>query len=130
MVIIVLFIDSALEGAQKNDNDIWEMTNAYERTGMKVILYFDWVGSRKELKSQDNKMQKSCKETGVQYMGIHGPQNQKWNYAWLFDVKSFDHFMEMTAKVPRPPQMTHYITELLIPVQLPVEQPQMVTLTE
>lgn len=99
------------------------MANAYGRMEMKVLLYFDWAGSRKELKEQDKRMQKSCEETGIQYMGIYGSMNQKWNYVWLFDARSYDHFMEMTAKVPRPPQMTHYITELLIPATLPIEAP-------
>ena len=101
------------------------MANAYGRTAMKILLYFDWVGSRKELREQDKRMQKAAKEVGVEYMGIHGSMNQKWNYVWLFDAKSFDHFMQMTAKVPRPPQMIHYITELLIPVQLPLDEPNM-----
>ena len=101
------------------------MANAYGRTGMKILLYFDWTGSRKELKEHDKRTQKSCEETGVQYLGIHGNMNQKWNYCWLFDARSFDHFMEMTAKVPRPPQMTHYITEVLIPVTLPDEHPSL-----
>jgi hypothetical protein len=101
------------------------MANAYGRTEMKILLYFDWVGSRKELREHDKRMQKSCEEAGVEYMGIYGSMNQKWNYCWLFDARSYDHLLSMTAKVPRPPQMTHYITELLIPVQLPVEQPSL-----
>lgn len=101
------------------------MANAYGRTTMKILLYFDWVGSRKELKEHDKRMQKSCKETEVEYIGIYGSMNQKWNYCWLFEARSYDHLLSMTAKVPRPPQMTHYITELLIPVQLPVEQPSL-----
>jgi hypothetical protein len=101
------------------------MANAYGRTIMKILLYFDWVGSRKELKEHDKRVQMSCEEAGVEYMGIYGSMNQKWNYCWLFDARSYDHLLSMTAKVPRPPQMTHYITELLIPVQLPVEQPSL-----
>ncbi len=92
---------------------------------MKILLYFDWTGSRKELKEHDKRTQKACEETGVHYLGIHGNMNQKWNYCWLFDARSFDHFMEMTAKVSRPPQMTHYITEVLIPVTLPDEHPSL-----
>jgi hypothetical protein len=92
---------------------------------MKILLYFDWVGSRKELKEHDKRMQKSCEETDVGFLGIYGSMNQKWNYCWLFDARSYDHFLEMTAKVARPPQMTHYITELLLPVKLPNEQPNM-----
>ena len=100
------------------------MANAYERTAMKILLYFDWVGSRKELSEHDKRIQKSCEETGVQYMGLHFSMNQKWNYCWLFDARSYDHFMEMTANVPRPLQMTHYVTEHLITVQ-PPEQPHL-----
>ena len=90
---------------------------------MKILLYFDWSGTRKELVEHDKRMKKSCEETGVIYMGIHGSMNLKWNFVWLFDAKSYDHFMEMTTKVPRPLFMTHYITELLIPVKLPDNNP-------
>ena len=92
---------------------------------MKVLLYFDWVGSRKELREHDKRMQTAAKEVGVEYLGLYGTMNQKWNYSWLFEARSYDHFMEMTAKVARPPQMTHYITELLLPVKLPNELPNM-----
>ncbi len=63
-------------------------------------------------------MRGAAEEVGTEYMGLYGSMNEKWNYVWLFEAKSFDHFMEMARKVPRPPQMTHYITELLIPVRL------------
>ena len=103
------------------DNDLRMMINAYPRIAMKILLYFDWAGSRKELKEHDKRMQNAANEVGVGYMGIHGSMNQKWNFCWLFDAHSYDHFMEMAAKVSRPPQMSHYITEFLIPVQLPEE---------
>ncbi len=92
---------------------------------MKILLYFDWVGSRGELREQDSKVRKSCDATGVQYDGLFGSMNQKWNFVWIFDVKSYDHFMEMTAKIPRPLMMTHYVTEILIPVRLPTDEPHM-----
>ena len=93
--------------------------------GLKILLYFDWVGSRKELREHDAKLRKSCEDTGVEYMGLFGSMNQKWNFVWMFDVKSYDHFMEMTSKIPRSLMMTHYITELLIPVRLPVDDPHL-----
>jgi hypothetical protein len=91
-------------------------------TPMKIFLYFDWIGSRKQLRLHDNKIQKAASEVGVDYLGIHGSMNQKWNFCWVFDAKSYDHFMQMTAKVPMPPQMPHYITEFLIPVPLPDDE--------
>jgi len=86
---------------------------------MKILLYFDWSGSRLEVAEHAAKMKAAAEETGVSYMGIYGSMNQKWNYVYLFDARSFDHFREMALKVPRPVQMTHYITELLIPASLP-----------
>jgi hypothetical protein len=41
------------------------MANAYGRTAMKILLYFDWAGSRKELREHDKRIQKSAKEVGV-----------------------------------------------------------------
>ena len=87
----------------------------FRETTLKILLYFDWVGTRKELKDHDQKMRKSCIETGVDHEGLYGTMNKKWNYVWVFEANSFDHFLEMSRKVPRPQHMTHYITELLIP---------------
>ena len=86
---------------------------------MKILLYFDWAGTRKEVKEHVDKMKAACKETGVEYVGIYGAMSQKWNYCYIFDARSYDHFQEMARKVPRPLPMTHYVTELLIPVTLP-----------
>ena len=85
---------------------------------MKILLYFDWVGTKKGLREHDKKMQKSCIETGVEHEGLYGSMNEKWNYVWVFKANSFDHFLEMSRKVPRPVHMVHYITELLIPISL------------
>ena len=85
---------------------------------MKILLYFDWVGTRKEVAEHNNKMQVACNETGVQYLGIYGAMSQKWNYVYLFDARNYDHFMEMSAKVPRPQHMTHDITEILLPIRI------------
>jgi hypothetical protein len=85
---------------------------------MKILLYFDWMGTRKELKEHDKKMQKSCHDSGVKYDGLFGSMNEKWNYVWIFDAQGYDHFLEMARNVPRPVNMAHYITELLIPINL------------
>jgi hypothetical protein len=85
---------------------------------MKILLYFDWVGTRTELRGVDSRMKESCEETGVEYLGLYESMNEKWNFVWLYEAKSFDHFMEMASKVMRPVKMNHYITEILIPQEL------------
>jgi len=91
---------------------------------MKILLYFDWAGTRKEVAEHAAKMEAAAKETGVTYLGIYGSMNQKWNFCYMFDAKSYDQFMDMAKKIPRPIQMTHYITELLIQANLsPQKEP-------
>jgi hypothetical protein len=82
---------------------------------VKILLYFDWDGSRKELKAHDEKMKKAAEETKVEYLGLYGSMTEKWNYVWLFDTDSYDRFIEMAIKVPRPNQLKHYIIEGLYP---------------
>jgi len=82
---------------------------------VKVLLYFDWMGgTRKEVKDWANKITKAAEETGVEYLGLYGSMNKKWNYCAMFDTVNYDDFLKMAWKVPRPKYMTRYITELLI----------------
>ena len=81
---------------------------------MKILLYFDWAGSRKDLKEWNEKIIVACKETDVSYEGLYGSMNEKWNHVAMFEASSYDEFLEMAAKVPKRPMMTHYITELLL----------------
>lgn len=85
---------------------------------MKILLYFDWAGTRKELKAHDKKMQSAAEETGVEYIGLYGSMTEKWNYVWLFSTNSYDKFIDLARRVPRPVHMTHYIIEGLYPQQL------------
>jgi hypothetical protein len=84
---------------------------------LKILLYFDWTGSRKDVKAWDEKVSNACEETGVTYMGLYGSQNEKWNFTALFDTESYDKFIEMARKVPRPSYMSHYITEILMKIK-------------
>jgi hypothetical protein len=72
----------------------------------------------RELKEHDAKMQKSCIESGVEYNGLYSSMNKKWNYVWVFEAEGYDHLLKMTQNVARPKHLTHYITELLLPIKL------------
>ena len=81
---------------------------------MKILLYFDWAGSRKDLKEWHDKIIVACKETEVSYDGLYGSMNEKWNHVAMFEANAYDEFLKMAGKVPRRTMMTHYITELLL----------------
>jgi hypothetical protein len=52
------------------------------------------------------------------FKGLYGPMGQKFNFTWIIESDSVDKFIETTKAVNRPPAMTHYITEVLIPQEL------------
>lgn len=85
---------------------------------MIILLYFDWCGSRKELKEWNDKIVDACENTGIKYVGLYGSMNEKWNYVGVFETKSYDEFLKMGKQVSRPPCMTHYITEILMKQKL------------
>ena len=85
---------------------------------MIILLYFDWNGSRRELKEWKDKLTESCENTGIKYMGLYGSMNEKWNYVCMFETESYDKFLEMCRNVGRPPRMPHHISEILIPQRL------------
>jgi len=85
---------------------------------MIILLYFDWAGSRTELKEYSEKITNGCEKTGVRYMGLYGPMNVKWNYVGVFEAESYDRFLEMGRQVKRHPKMSHHITEILMPQKL------------
>ena len=90
---------------------------------MIILLYFDWTGTTKELKSWEEKIQTSCNKTGVEYNGLYGSFNEKWNFVSMFETETFENFLEMGRHVVRHPQMTHHITEILMPQNFEEKSP-------
>ena len=85
---------------------------------MIILLYFDWVGSSKELKEWETKINEACEKTGVEYKGLYGSMNEKWNYVSIFEAEDYGHFLAMGKHVVRPQKMPHNITEVLLPQYL------------
>ncbi len=85
---------------------------------MIILVFFDWGASGKELMRWNNTFKKACEEHGMTYKGLYGPMGQKFNFTWIIESDSVDKFIATTKSVSRPPAMTHYITEVLIPQEL------------
>ena len=85
---------------------------------MIFLLYFDWNGSKRELAEWNSRIKESSEVEGVRYIGLYGSLNEKWNHVSMFETESFDSFLSMVRRVGRPHQMTHYITEILMPQKL------------
>jgi hypothetical protein len=82
---------------------------------MMILLYFDWVGCSKELKEWETKIKEACVKTGVEYKGLYGSMNEKWNYVGIFETEAYGNFLAMGKNVVRHQKMPHNITEVLLP---------------
>ncbi len=85
---------------------------------MIILVFFDWNASGKELKRWNTLFKEACEEHGMTFKGLYGPMGQKFNFTWIIESDSVDKFIETTNSVIRPPAMTHYVTEVLIPTEL------------
>ncbi len=85
---------------------------------MKVLFYFDWFGSQKELREMEKSMVSAfSKASGVKYMGTYAPDNRKFHYVAMYETKSYDKFMEALMNPRNPPRdykkLTHGTFEIL-----------------
>ena len=85
---------------------------------MIILVFFDWSATGKELKRWNNTFKEACEKHGMTYKGLYGPMGQKFNFTWIIESDSVDKFIKTTQSVSRPPAMTHYITEVLLPQEL------------
>ena len=61
---------------------------------MLVLYYFNWVGKAEELKEFIGMVTNVFKVTeGISFKGLFIP-NSEWNYAMLYETKSFDKVLE------------------------------------
>ena len=85
---------------------------------MIILLYFDWVGSHKELMEWEANIKEVCEKTKVEYQGLFGPMNDKWNYVSIFETEAYENFLNMGKNVVRSLNMPHNIVEVLLPQDL------------
>jgi hypothetical protein len=82
---------------------------------MIILVFFDWNINGKALQKWNNQIKEACEKHGMTYKGLYGPMGQKFNFTWIIESDSVDKFIDTMKSVSRPPAMTHYMTEILIP---------------
>jgi len=83
-----------------------------------VLLYFDWFGTAEELKESEEKLIAACAEVdGVEYKGRYAPDNRKFHFVWVYEVKSYEKLLEVLTGPEMPPRdykkLTHGTFEIL-----------------
>jgi hypothetical protein len=57
---------------------------------MLVLFYIDWFGPAEELREVDDVVKKACVDTeGVEYRGRYTPNQKKFHWTYLVEVKNF-----------------------------------------
>lgn len=83
-----------------------------------VQVLFQWEGITEGLKEDYDIAKKACNEVdGVNFMGLYGPVNERWNWAYIYEAESREKFwkaMEKTSELRggRPKQVTNVIVRL------------------
>ena len=85
---------------------------------MIVLLYFDWFGTAEELREVEEKLTAVCAEVGdVEYKGRYAPDNRKFHFVYMFEVKSYEKVLEVLTGPEMPPRdykkLTHGTFEIL-----------------
>jgi len=83
-----------------------------------VLLYFDWFGTAEELREVEEKLTAVCAEVGdVEYKGRYAPDNRKFHFVYMFEVKSYEKVLEVLTGPEMPPRdykkLTHGTFEIL-----------------
>jgi len=79
-----------------------------------ILICFDWLGNRTELKGYSTRIKQSCKKFNIPFLGSYGSMKAKWDYVSVFESNSFDEFLEMGRKVTRHSKMSHHMVEILL----------------
>ena len=85
---------------------------------MMILLYFDWMGTSKELKEWETQIREACEITGVDYRGLFASLNLKWNFVSIFETDTYNRFLSMGKNVVKHWRMPHNIAEVLVPTEL------------
>lgn len=80
-----------------------------------IISYFDWEGSREGLMGWVETMRGQCDKHGVDFMGLYGPSQVKFNWAMVFRADSQDHHAKTWREIPIPAEVTHMVLHYLWP---------------
>ena len=83
-----------------------------------VQVFFQWKGITEGLKVHYDAVKKVCgDEEGVKFLGLFGPYNDRWNWAYMFKAESWEKFREADMKIVklvggRPKQITNLVYKL------------------
>lgn len=90
---------------------------------MIIEICFQWETITEGLREHYEIVKKTCEEEdGVEFMGLFGPLNERWNWVYMFKAESFDRLREVSGKWDeryggRPKQATNVIWKILIPYE-------------
>lgn len=80
-----------------------------------VVYYFDWAGSRNGLVGWVEAVRAECERQGVGFMGLFGPSQVKFNWAFMCNCEGQEHYHRMLRELRMPAEVTHAVIHYFWP---------------
>ena len=87
------------------------------------LYYFDWKGTKEELKKYCSRYKKACEKHKVVFKGCYAPPQEKWHYVIVVEAPhlsnvSYDVFNPPFYEVGKSKEMTHGTIRYLVPTEI------------
>lgn len=77
--------------------------------GLIVIYYFDWAGTRDSLISWVEEVRAEAERQSIEFLGLFGPGQIKFNWAFIYKVQDQEHFQRARRNIKMPAEVTHAV---------------------
>ena len=82
---------------------------------MIVINFFDWSGTRSSLTSYVEAVSGECEKHGIRMLGLFGPEQDRFNWAFIFEVTDPEQYHRLSRDTAIPIEVTHAIVHYFWP---------------
>ena len=82
---------------------------------MIVINYFDWSGTRDGLMRWAEAVQGECERHNIEFLGLSGPSQVKFNWCFIHNVKSQEHYHRAWSELGIPVEVTYSVIHYFWP---------------
>ena len=87
------------------------------------LFYFDWKGTKEELRDYCTKYKEACDKYNLVFKGCYAPPQEKWHYVIVVEAchlskVSYDVFNPPFFEVGKSKEMTHGMIRYLVPTEV------------
>ncbi|MBN1682057.1 hypothetical protein JW865_00705 [Candidatus Bathyarchaeota archaeon] len=82
---------------------------------MIIINYFDWQGTKDSLMRWVEAVNRESEHNRVKFIGLYGPSQVRFNWAFIYEAGSQEHYHKIWKDLVIPIEVTHIVTHYFWP---------------